>query len=609
MIEPAELRRIVREEIATLLAQERSLLLAEIRLLLKNLGAESSTADSTQAVTLPNSAHETGDTANLDEEQLRDGDVKIPSSSKPEATSEPLASLTASADPLVADLESQPATTDETTDKLVDQDQPSAIPQDLDADQEPEELQQLKALLAQKQALEAEVEALSLSDNTDELLNAFADQETLAPPAIPAEPDTDFNPSNPYFLGIDIGAEALHLCLADGITGRTYPLTADRLPLHENWQEVLTALFAHWAEYVQHPNLSPAELNQIFPHIQGVILAAPSANFDEQSYRLRQMVLQSGLPLSPESILVLERAIAPLLTVLHQHPETTDQHFYVHLHSQATSFGLTGQPVVTAMLEQGAEHLDQAIAKQLFPIISETSTSLELTRLCHQYFQAQGDSSQWQYEQLSVSRVHYEQAQQKGLAAWLEQLNRQINIWLSQRQEVVVGHVWLMTIPSILQSPLTTWLHTKFPHARLDYLPITAIAAGLSVAPFHRSALDIPRLQYSDYFLLNELCALRLPDIFDAKLLWQSLHQRGVNTRVCGDRLQAIINQGLPNQLGLAIDIEPRALLFQTTADGRLSACRDTIVAVRSYLQQLQYELKQNLTEPLVFPHFRQLTK
>jgi hypothetical protein len=70
MIEPAELRRIVREEIATLLAQERSLLLAEIRLLLKNLGAESSTADSTQAVTLPNSAHETGDTANLDEEQL-----------------------------------------------------------------------------------------------------------------------------------------------------------------------------------------------------------------------------------------------------------------------------------------------------------------------------------------------------------------------------------------------------------------------------------------------------------------------------------------------------------------------------------------------------------
>jgi hypothetical protein len=49
-------------------------------------------------------------------------------------------------------------------------------------------------------------------------------------------------------------------------------------------------------------------------------------------------------------------------------------------------------------------------------------------------------------------------------------------------------------------------------------------------------------------------------------------------------------------------------MLFQPTTDGRLSACRDIIVAVRTYLQQLQYELKQNLTEPIVFPYFRQLT-
>ncbi len=593
MIEPAEIRRIVREEITSLLAQERSQLLAEIRLLLQNVEAGASTAEVRSEPTASDQA------------------VKETENDFSGLNLSPSASELSSDDRLVADhnfvalTDSQPAIADATTDEYLEQDQelPTAIAQD--SGQQFQELQQIKELLAQKQALEAELESLTLSDNTDELLNAFADQETPAPPL---EPDPDFNPSNPCFLGIDLAAEALHLCLADGIKGRTYPLTTDRLPLHENWQEVLSELFARWSEYVQHPNLSPADLNQMFQHIQGLILSVPSANFDEASYRLRQLVLQSGLPVSPEAILVLERAIAPLLAVQHHHPEVTDQHFYLHLQSRATSFGITGQPAMTAMIEQGAEHLEQAIAKHLFPIISEASTSLELTRLCQQYFQAHGDSVQWQYEQLSVSRVHYEQAQQQGLAPYLEQVSRQINIWLSQREEIVVSNVWLMTIPPILQSPLTTWLQTKFPHAHLDYLPITAIAEGLAVAPFHRAALDIPRLQYSDYFLLSEICALRLPDVFEPKLLWQSLHQRGVNIRVCGDRLQTIVSQGLPTQIGLAIGLEPKAMLFQPTADGRLSACRDIIVAVRTYLQQLQYELKQNLTEPLVFPYFRQLT-
>lgn len=590
MIEPAELRRIVREEITNLLAQERSLLLAEIRLLLSNVGAEATTTDLQSQPTVSDQA------VNETEEDF--SGLNLSPSASELSPDDHLGASLADCENLdhnfVALTDSQPAIADE----HLEQDHQ-------DSAQQLQELQQIKELLAQKQALEAELESLAFSDNTDELLNAFADQETIAPPI---EPDPDFNPSNSWFLGIDIAAEALHLCLADGITGRTYPLTADRLPLHENWQEVLTELFARWSEYVQHPHLSPADLNQMFQHIQGVILSAPSANFDEASYRLRQMVLQSGLPLSPESILVLERAIAPLLAVQHRHPEVTDQHFYLHVHSHATSFGITGQPIVTAVIEQGAEHLEQAIAKHLFPIISDESACVELTRLCHQYFQAHGDTTQWQYEQLSVSRVHYEQAQQKGLAPYLEQLNRQINIWLSQREEIVIGQVWLMAIPSILQSPLTTWLQTKFPHAYLDDLPITAIAEGLAVAPFHRSALDIPRLQYSDYFLLSEICALRLPDVFEPKLLWHSLHQRGVNIRVCGDRLQAIVNQGLPTQLGLAIGLEPKAMLFQPTADGRLSACRDIIVAVRTCLQKLQYELKQNLTEPLVFPYFRQLT-
>ncbi len=515
MLEPAEIRQIVREEVARALAQERSQLLAEIRELLKTV--------------LP----------------------------------------IGESDPVPA--------------------------QEVAPSPEEEELEQIKQLLAQKEALEAQLEALTSEEDTDALLNAFADQETA-----PSPPNPDYSPDNPWFLGIDIASPVVHLCLANGITGRTYPLN----PLPKDGKEVLAKLCRHWAEYAQHPQLIPADLPRIFQHIKGIILSASGTDIDLQALRLRQMVMQAGFLVKPEAVLVLDRAIAPLLAVLHNYPAMADQHFYLHLHSHTTSLGMTAQPVLTATIEQGTEHLELAIARHLFPILSAESTCVELAQQCHQYFQEHGDSLQWQYEQLSVSRSHYEQAQQKGLAPWLEHINRQLNQWMSH--DTVIGQVWLIDIPAILQVPLTTWLQTKLPHAALQYLPPSAIAEGLAVAPFHRLALDIPRLQYSDYFLLNELCALRLPDVFEPKLLWQSLHQRGVNVRACSDRIQQIINHGLPQELELPL--EPKTMLFQPTADGRLSVCRDIMVAVRSYLQQLQYELQQNLTEPLVFPHFRQLT-
>jgi hypothetical protein len=534
MIEPAEIRQIVREEVTSLLAQQRSQLLAEIRELVK--------------------------TFLLSE--------KTPVTPAEEPNTPPVAS--------------------------------APLPEELTSPEQ-EELAQIKELLEQKQALEAELEALSENDNIDALLNAFADQEAAVPPAVPSDPAYD--PRHPWFLGIDLAPPDLHLCLADGITGCTYPLTLTHSPTQG--QKVLADLCAHWAEYVHHPHLPPADLPTIFQHIQGVILSAPKVGFDLQALRLRHLVLQSGLQVKPEAILVLDRAIAPLLSVWHHHPESTDCHFYLHLQGQTTSFGFTSQPIVTAEVEQGADALELAIAQHLFPIIPTEATCLDLARQCHHYFQEHGDSSHWQYEQLSVSRTHYEQAQKQGLAPWLEQINRQLNHWLSQWEGMVIDQVWLMGIPSLCRAPLTLWLQAKFPHASLGDLPVTAIAEGLAVAPFHPSALDISRLEYSDYFLLSELCALRLPDVFDPKLLWQSLHQRGVNIRACGDRLQQIINQGLSPELELPL--APRTMLFQPTGDGRLSVCRDILVAVRSHLQQLQYELQQNLTEPLVFPYFRQL--
>ncbi|MFN3927523.1 MAG: hypothetical protein ACK4QL_09430 [Pseudanabaenaceae cyanobacterium] len=506
----------------------------------------------------------------------------------------------------------------------------------------PELEAEVMELLAQREALIAELSAIDQTatsqdqgQDIDQLLNSFADAieaEITAPPEPEPQPDFGYSPRNTWFLGVDIYCDRLSLCLADGDTGQTYPLQfsstqGDRLSYRQldgEWQmgtnlasklsqtsqnllsEQLQALWQSLIGELRHPNLPVADLPTIFQNLQGIVVSQPYGESDAYGIRCRQTLLEVGWIKAPESVLVIERALGPLLAIAHQGPDFQFAHLCLQVFPDQMALSLLAKPPRITHLEVGVDGLQQGIARLLFSHLDDPETGFYFYRTCSQAFSRDPLLSQWEYEwqhqSAYIHRQQWEQAQQQALQTWVQPLSAQLNQMLSYIADPNQLDLWLVGhIPSLL----TEWLCAKLIPAHLHHLPETAIAQGLALAPFYREYLDVGRLQYSDYFLLHELCHLRLPDPCDPDLIFQTLHNRGVNVRACEERLRGLLFQGLPPKLGLASDLDGGAVLFQATGDGKLSACRDVMVILRSHLQQFQYGLRQNLAEPLVFPHYR----
>lgn len=102
------------------------------------------------------------------------------------------------------------------------------------------------------------------------------------------------------------------------------------------------------------------------------------------------------------------------------------------------------------------------------------------------------------------------------------------------------------------------WLRQKLPSAKIiqdSYLGengapnCSRVAIGLAMLPLHPQILDIPRQQYTDYFLFTELLRL-LPDrpLSFGEVI-QLFEGRGINTRTCQQRLLAFLSGELPSGL------------------------------------------------------------
>ncbi|MFM5890362.1 MAG: hypothetical protein ACKOQS_19070 [Dolichospermum sp.] len=104
-------------------------------------------------------------------------------------------------------------------------------------------------------------------------------------------------------------------------------------------------------------------------------------------------------------------------------------------------------------------------------------------------------------------------------------------------------------------STINRWLRQKLPNAKIIqdlYLGengtpnCSRVALGLVMLPLHPQILDIPKQQYTDYFLFSELLKL-LPDrsLSFGEVL-QLFENRGINTRICQQRLLAFLEGELP---------------------------------------------------------------
>ncbi len=105
---------------------------------------------------------------------------------------------------------------------------------------------------------------------------------------------------------------------------------------------------------------------------------------------------------------------------------------------------------------------------------------------------------------------------------------------------------------------VSRWLRQKLPSAKIIqdlYLnengtpSCSRVAYGLAMLPLHPQVLEVPRQQYTDYFLFTELLRL-IPDrALSFNEVIQLFEARGINTRSCQQRLLAFLEGELPSGL------------------------------------------------------------
>ncbi|WP_017315478.1 hypothetical protein [Mastigocladopsis repens] len=102
---------------------------------------------------------------------------------------------------------------------------------------------------------------------------------------------------------------------------------------------------------------------------------------------------------------------------------------------------------------------------------------------------------------------------------------------------------------------VSRWLRQKLPNAKIIqdfYLgengspTCSRVAYGLAVLPLHPQVLEVPRQQYTDYFLFTELLRILPSKALSFGEVIQLFENRGINTRSCQQRLLAFLEGELP---------------------------------------------------------------
>nr|WP_230966033.1 hypothetical protein [Nostoc sp. NZL] len=207
---------------------------------------------------------------------------------------------------------------------------------------------------------------------------------------------------------------------------------------------------------------------------------------------------------------------------------------------------------------------------------------------------------------------------------FVRRLNRELNKLLVARgiptesinQAILTGGVACV-------GTVNRWLRQKLPSAKIIqdlYLGdngapnCSRVAYGLAMLPLHPQILDIPRQQYTDYFLFTELLRL-LPDrSLSFGEVIQLFEGRGINTRTCQQRLLAFLEGELPS--GLIPSVTDSTWLTQSSQEnsdyqaiaaaplfekqGSLTYRPNSqqLLYLRRYLDAIKASNQQSLEEP-----------
>ena len=449
---------------------------------------------------------------------------------------------------------------------------------------------------------------------------------------------------------------------------------SDRHQVSLRW---LIAALKNLLEQIQtranHPQLPDVGL--ILLKLSGVVFGYPSNWSDTYILNVREAILKSGLVSQAEQVTAVEQAIAPVLSLIHDH-KLHDQ----KISQEITLFIDAGAVTTSLCLTKGIEakesdrsklhirsldyagiSINQDIILKLFyphwqlitnpnrhlckfdhlnlPEIGATATQertilqqyllsstigqqmLELADRVKVTFGKDMGVDSWNEELMGQPIVVLRRELENFiLQPFIQRLNRELNSILSNagilgediRQVLLLGST--MHIPS-----LSRWLAQKLPNASINPLTTSVVASGLAVSPLYPNLQDIVRQQYSDYFLLQEICRLNLTKSINPTQLLQQLQNRGVNIKACRDRILTILQGDLPEGLFPWQEPEQAVILgdptlssdlfagqlFELETDGTYQPNVTKFQQLRVYLQAIISNMSQTLNEPLVFPEIK----
>ncbi|MDD1414106.1 DUF3450 domain-containing protein, partial [Dolichospermum sp. ST_con] len=139
---------------------------------------------------------------------------------------------------------------------------------------------------------------------------------------------------------------------------------------------------------------------------------------------------------------------------------------------------------------------------------------------------------------------------------FVRRLNRELNKLLVARgipTEAINQAVLSGGVASV--GTINRWLRQKLPNAKIIqdlYMAengapnCSRVALGLTMLPLHPQVLDISKQQYTDYFLFSELLKLLPNRSLSFGEVLQLFEIRGINTRICQQRLLAFLEGELP---------------------------------------------------------------
>ncbi|PZO44089.1 MAG: hypothetical protein DCF19_02450 [Pseudanabaena frigida] len=412
------------------------------------------------------------------------------------------------------------------------------------------------------------------------------------------------------------------------------------------------------------------DVGLILLKLSGVVFGYPSHWSDTYILNVREAILKAGLVSQAEQVMAVEQAIAPVVSLVHDRKISQEITLLIDAGAVTTSLCLI-KGTETKAIERSKLHvrsfdyaginISQDIALQLFyphwQLITNPNRHLcnldrfslpevgasapQQRSLIQQYLLSSNIGLQmleladrvkvsfgkdisvdsWNEDLMGQPIVVFRrELENLILQPFIQRLNRELNAILSNagilgedvRQVLILGST--MHIPL-----LSRWLAQKLPNTSIDPLSTSVVATGLAVSPLYPNLHDVARQQYSDYFLLQEICRLNLTQSVNPTQLLQQLQMRGINIKSCRDRILSILQGDLPE--GLFPWQEPEhpviledptlsnelftSRLFELETDGTYQPNITKFQQLRVYLQAIIGNMSQTLNEPLVFPEIK----